>query len=686
MDSHALDVLEFDRIRTQLAEACQSPMGRGLAFSLKPATDAPRVRQLQTQLREAAALHASSQPIPLPGLDDLSGLLERVRDENRGFDPVELYGVERSLALAPALRAFFEARRAQAPELAALADQFLDLESLREALAEAIESPGVVVDLASPKLWEIRKEIRRVEDEVRIELDRMTERESLRQALQHRNVTIRNGRFVLAVKKDMRGRIPGILHGHSQTGQTVFVEPAAVVARSSELKELRHRESTEVSRILTELSRLVFDRAEEVLATADLLAWFDLTAAKARHALQAGYQLARFAEDGALRLVTARHPLLVEAARERGEEVVPLDIRLREGFRLLVITGPNTGGKTVTLKTVGLLQVMFQSGLAIPAASESRLPVFASLFADIGDEQSIDQSLSTFSGHISNIAAILEKADRRTLVLLDELGAGTDPAEGAALGVAILEELKGRQATGVVTTHLGVLKEFAFANPEVENACVAFDPKTMRPTYELLIGQPGNSNALSVARRFGIPEGVLERARAILEAGPSAGRELMEALQKSRRALEEQRELAERRLRKTRNLQQAAEEKHRHLEKKGQRLDREAETTVDDAMKELRERVEPHLRALQNVPKSLLPHYRELAEILRGSVAGTSLASKRRDFIAGLKKGDEVFVTRFESRCRIRKFLREEEKIVVMVGSLPVEVDYDDVAIDTPSS
>ncbi|MEZ6195969.1 MAG: DNA strand exchange inhibitor protein [Planctomycetota bacterium] len=501
MDVHALSVLEFDRIRDRVAAACASELGRELARALDPYRESRPIELCLAQLGEALRLADAGAEIPLAGLADLKGLVDGAREGNRALLPEEVFGVERSLLTARDLRAWTRARRETAPELARLGDQFLDLELLRERLASVVEAPGVVVDAASPKLWELRKDLRRLEDELRIDLGRMTEREPMRSALMHRNVTLRNGRFVVAVKKDLRGRVPGILHGHSQTGQTVFIEPSEIVARSTEIKELRHRERQEENRILGEVSRELFARRNEILHTANLLAWFDLTAAKARYARERGHRVAAASPDGRLRLVRARHPLLVEAAEARGEEVVPIDVRLREGFRILVITGPNTGGKTLTLKTVGLLQAMFQAGLAIPAEEGSRLPVFTGIFADIGDEQSIAQSLSTFSGHIANISAILGAADRRTLALLDELGAGTDPTEGAALGTAILEELRDRQVAAIVTTHLGSLKEFAFRHPEVENACVSFDPETMRPTYELLIGQPGNSNALAVARR-----------------------------------------------------------------------------------------------------------------------------------------------------------------------------------------
>lgn len=682
MDRHALSVLEFDAIRERVAEACDSPVGRAVAGALEPHHDIDTVRLCLLQTDEARALLDAGVAPPLAGVVDVCAMLDEAREQNRPLEPSELLDLAHTCDRSRDIKRFLSEQRVETPELTALANKFLDNGHVTERILKSVESPGVVADAASEKLWELRRAIRTTEDEVNAKLHDILQREPVRQAVPTGNFTIRSGRYVLGVKFDMKGRVPGILHDRSQTGSTAFIEPAEIVPITNRLRELKGDQTKEENRILWELTRLALDARNALLHTVNLLAWFDFTTAKARYSKAHGMRSPSISEDGRLRLSTARHPLLVEAAARTGDEVVPMDVRLREGFRILVITGPNTGGKTVTLKTVGLLQAMFQSGMHLPVGEGSRLPIFRNVFADIGDEQSISQSLSTFSGHIRNVASILEKAGRSTLVLLDELGAGTDPAEGAALGRAILEELKDRKAACIVTTHLGSLKEFAFAHPEVENASVEFDAESMRPTYKLLIGQPGNSNALTIAQRHGIDATVVERARAALEEGADQEekKEVIDQLLESRRAVEDVRARSEKHLNRSKNLQKAAEEKQRHLEKRERRLSREAEDIVDESLRGLVADVDPLLRELQNVPKALKPAVEKLADRIRHARRETSVGKRRREFIAGLKKQDEIWVPRLGQVCTIRKFNRGEELITVKVGNMTMEIAYDDVS------
>lgn len=683
MNVHTFDVLEWQRIQDFLVKRCSGPMGRRVASSVEPEVESVRIRLAVTQTDELRALLDSGGSLPLGGLVDPADVFARSEKENRPFEPRELASLMSALRRTKDLVRCVDQNKNLLVEIGALIGQFIDTSDLIEIMDSIVEPPDAIKENASPLLLELHQKSRAKEEEIQESLRRYLENSEVRAALQTPNATIRNGRWVLPVKLDMKGRVRGIVHDQSQTGSTVFIEPAALVPLTNRLREIQSQISTEVSRILWQVTRELRAHKNRIIHTTNILAWLDFTQAKAQFSKDFGMTSPEFAADGVLRLIGARHPFLVEAEKsDAGFKVVPLDIRLREGFRLLVVTGPNTGGKTVTLKTVGLLQLMYQAGMHVPALAGSRMPVFKTIHADIGDEQSISQNLSTFSGHISNIAKILAKCGRRSLVLLDELGAGTDPAEGAALGRAILESLRQKRVSGVVTTHLGSLKEYAFEHAEVENASVAFDKVSMRPTYELLIGQPGNSNALNIAGRYGLDEEVLDRARKELSAHEDRPEhEMIQKLQESRQELEATRKVSEKHLLRSKNLAKSAEEKQKHLEKKSRRIKNEAEGVIDVVLKELRNELAPLLRQLANVPKPHKSIVEKIEAVLLATFKGTSLSDRRRQYIATLKKQDEVYVPRLGQKCRIRKFHRADEKITVMMGNMTVEIVYDDVGI-----
>ena len=685
MDPHALRVLEFPRVRSLVVERCSTPGGRRVSESVEPYNQRDTVAVALGQVDEARDLIDRGMPLPLRGIEDLRHTIDSAHDAARPLEPSQLLAILRTLRAADELRAFVHAERQRCPELAVMTDKLLSHDELIATIDRCIEPPGAIQDRASDRLWEIRRKARRIEDDARERLNALMQSSRVQRAVQSPTFSIRSGRFVLPVKLDMKGHVPGILHDHSQTGATAFIEPKEIVPLSNELRALRLEQSKEENRILWEVTRDVFNARDALVHTENILAWIDFTHAKARLSKEFELRSPELSPDGRLRMSDARHPLLLAAAVRDGADpkatVVPINVRLREGFRTLVITGPNTGGKTVTLKTIGLVQAMFQAGMHVPLAAGSCLPIFREIHADIGDEQSIDQSLSTFSGHIKNIAEILATADKRSLVLLDELGAGTDPAEGAALGQAILAELRERRATSVVTTHLGSLKNFAFANPDVENACVEFDAKSMRPIYRLLIGQPGNSNALVIAERCGLDESVLARARRNLEeAGAGENKEFIDQLMESRVALEKTREESDRRLGRAKNLQKAAEERLRHLEKKERRVKGEAEDVVDEALKRLASDADPLLRELQSVPNALKPTVERLRKLVQSAIRESSVGKKRRELIESLKKGDKVFVPRFGQECSVKKIRRSDERMTVMVGNLAMEIGFDEVS------
>ncbi|HYC78870.1 MAG TPA: endonuclease MutS2, partial [Planctomycetota bacterium] len=348
------------------------------------------------------------------------------------------------------------------------------------------------------------------------------------------------------------------------------------------------------------------------------------------------------------------------------------------------ITGPNTGGKTVVLKTIGLLQLMFQSGLHVPVADGSEMPVLDDVFADIGDEQSLSQNLSTFSAHVRHVAEVLRRAGPRTLVLLDELGAGTDPVEGAALGQATLDRLRALQAPAVVTTHLGQLKTYAFQRPDVENACVDFDPETLAPTYRLSVGRPGNSNALVIARRYGMPEEVVAEAERLARPNQDGAHELIDRLRDARVAAEDARRTSEDLLADARAKLAEAETRRREAEAEKGRLESEADASLRRQFAELTAALRPHLNALKNVPKGLTGDVERIESLLREKSRLPTLADRRRELLADLKKDDPVFVPRFGQICRVRKMNRAEERLTVAVGAMTFEIGFDDVSFVTP--
>jgi DNA mismatch repair protein MutS2 len=502
-----LTVLEFDKIRRRLADHTAFSGGRRLALALEPATEPVEVRR---RLRRVTEARDYGDRRGNPGIEGAHDLRVEIEGARRGkiLLPPELLEIRDTIGAARRIERAIGRERTRWPEMGALAERLEPCTALYDAIQNALDESGEVQDRASPRLRRIRGELKVAHDRLRRQVDGIvgaTPREVLQEAL----VTQRNGRYVIPVKSEFRGRVPGVIHDLSDSGATVFVEPLAVVEHGNQVRQLELEEEKEIDRILRELAGFVAAEAEALGDTIAALGELDLVFACASY----GYTLRAVtpeivdADEPLLDFSVARHPLIDP------DTVVPIDARVGQDFRQLVITGPNTGGKTVTLKTIGLLTLMAQAGLQIPAAEGARLTVFDGVFADIGDEQSIEQSLSTFSGHMTNIIGILGAADKRSLVLLDELGAGTDPVEGAALAGAILDDLRAHGITTVASTHYSELKAYAYATAGVANASVEFDLETLRPTYVLTIGLPGRSNALAIAERLGLPAPIIASAR-----------------------------------------------------------------------------------------------------------------------------------------------------------------------------
>jgi DNA mismatch repair protein MutS2 len=685
MDSHACAVLDFERLRQALRRHAATELSRKIIDALAPSASADRLRLSLTQVDEARLLLEQGDPIPVRGLGDVLTMIETAREKNLVLEPSDLLAIDSFLEAVHELRAFFESKSG-APALRALAEKLLLHRELKAEISRAIKSPGVVADEASPRLRDIRGRCSKLDVEIRALMDDLIDKPSMRSCLQERTWSIRHGRYVLPIKLEMKGNVIGILHDKSASGSTAFIEPREVASLANDLADLRVDEAREVSRILAELTKACLAEEVKLRHSQNVAAWLDFTAARAAFSRELDAVSPRISDDGAIRLRGARHPLLVLQAREGQlkHPVTPLSIELGRAFRMLIVTGPNTGGKTVALKTMGLLQLMFQCGLHVPALEGSELPVLSDVLADIGDEQSLQQNLSTFSGHIRQVAGVLAHAGKTTLVLLDELGAGTDPVEGAALSRAILEKLLEAGALCAVTTHLGSLKGFAYSRPGVENAAMSFDDETLEPTFHLLIGQPGNSHALLVAGRHGIAPDVVENASTILSGERDVSHELIQGLASSRQAVEAARRSSEDLLAEARERLRQAEEELAKATAEKSRLEAEANAELERNFAELAEAARPHLSSLKNVPRALLPDVAVLEDLVLKKRELKTVAQRRREFLGGIRKEDQVWVPKFQQLCRVKKLNRAEERLTVQLGALTVELSFDDVSFVTP--
>jgi DNA mismatch repair protein MutS2 len=580
VDARSLELLEFPQVRARLADATAFAPGRRLAEALEPSPDPPVVARALDETDQARALLVERPAVGIGGAHDIGPAIERAARGGR-LDPEQFLALADTLdATARLATALADERR---PLLRALGRELHPLPALRSSLARSFDPTGEMLDTASARLGGLRAAVRVAYDRLRRRLDSLVGSE-LGGALQEPIVTLRNGRYVVPVKAEARSRVKGIVHDASGSGQTLFIEPLVVVELGNAWREAQVAEQAEVERILDELSALVASQAEPLRDTLGALARFDFWSAKARLAAEMDGVRAETAERSEVVLLDARHPGL------RGR-VVPIDVRLGDGYTALVVTGPNTGGKTVTLRTLGLLALMHQSGLHVPAETGSRLPVFGDVFADIGDEQSIAQSLSTFSGHLRRIVAIVERAGPGTLVLLDELGAGTDPTEGSALAQALLDHFIRAGALVAATTHYAELKAYAHTTPAARNAAVEFDLETLSPTYKLTIGLPGGSQAFAIAERLGLPEAIVADARSRLTESQRTFEATLASIRESEGAAADALERA--RAAETRGAEalRAAEEERRRARRERDEVVRNAREEAERLVETLRDEV-----------------------------------------------------------------------------------------------
>lgn len=668
----------------RLADYASFSAGRELALNLRPTEELAEAERRQQETSEARGLLKLKSDLSLGGVRDVRLLLKRALI-GASITPTEFLEIRDTLLGAKALRRTLSGMGSQFPLLAAKAWRIEECPHVVGEISRCINDRAEVVDSASENLARIRRELREAHDRLMKKLNEIIASPASLAFLQEPIITQRGGRYVIPLKSECKGRIPGLVHDESSSGATLFIEPLATVELNNRWREAQLEEEREIRRILAGLADLVAEEADFISRTVEVLAELDLAFAKARYAEEikgSAPRLVPFREYPAsphpgsrLRLQKARHPLLDPA------RAVPIDVYLDKDYFILVITGPNTGGKTVCLKTVGLLALMAQAGLQIPAEEGSTLSVFNGIYADIGDEQSIEQSLSTFSSHMTNIVHILEGADSHSLVLLDELGAGTDPAEGSALARALLLTLLHRRVTTLATTHSSDLKVFAHATPGVENASVEFDPETLAPTFELSIGLPGRSNAFAIASRLGLPGEIINEARNMLSPQSLEAEELLAEIKRAQKETLNSREIARAARQEAESLRQELQERLRDIEEARREV---LNAARDQARSEL-EMVSEELRRLRatlemrNLSRQWLAEAEEKLAHLEQEAAPVARFARAEPSDGPLAQGDIVWVKSLRSSGEIIALAGDEAE--VQVGHFRVRVDRADLEL-----
>ena len=595
MNKKVLHVLEYDKIMERLTEKATSDQGRKLTSSLVPMTDLEAINQAQTETADALGYLFRKGSTSFGGNKDL-GMCIKSLEIGSVLSIPELLRIAAFLENVSRIKSYGRKEREDVPadSLDVYFESLEPLTLLSNEIRRCILSEEEIADDASPNLKRIRRSMTITNDRIHSHLASMING-SCRTYLQDAVITMRNNRYCIPVKSEYKGQVQGMVHDQSSTGSTFFIEPAAVVSLNNELRELELEEQKEIAVILAGLSAQTGAYTEVLTKNQQAMTSLDFIFAKASLAMEQNATMPIFNTDHQIQIRQGRHPLLDK------KKVVPIDIQLGSDFDLLIITGPNTGGKTVSLKTVGLLTLMGQAGLHIPALDRSQLSIFTQVYADIGDEQSIEQSLSTFSSHMTNIVSILQQADADSLCLFDELGAGTDPTEGAALAISVLDYLHGRGIRTMATTHYSELKVYALSTPFVENACCEFSVETLRPTYRLLIGIPGKSNAFAISSKLGLPDHIIEDAKRHITEDKESFEDLLANLENSRLTIEKERMEIESYKNEVKALKQRLEAKQEKIDQSKERILREANEKAREILQDAKDLADETIRTFQKV-------------------------------------------------------------------------------------
>lgn len=686
MEQHTLKVLEYAKIIEELKSYASSIVGKELVERLEPSFNLEYIEERQKEVSEARRLLDEHPNIPLGGIRDLRDILKRA-EKGMVLQGQDMLNVSQTLFAARRLKNFFEEIEDNLrqmtnpfPRILKVAGWIGTFRPIEEAINKAIDNSGEVMDSASPKLRTIRTQIRTSSGRVKEKLNSIISGGKYQKMIQDAIVTIRGDRYVVPVKSEYKGSFDGIIHDRSSSGQTLFIEPMAVVQLNNQLRQLTADEEEEVYRILKELTQKLALEVDRITDTLKVLAQIDFVFARAYYSQKLSATEPILNDSGFINLKKARHPLLTV-------KPVPIDVSVGDGFNTLVITGPNTGGKTVTLKTIGLLTLMMQSGLHVPANSGSEMSIFRGIYADIGDEQSIEQSLSTFSSHMTQIITILDKAQKNDLVLMDELGAGTDPAEGASLAMAILDYLHQRDIRTVATTHYSELKSYAYEQEGVENASVEFDLETLSPTYRLIMGIPGRSNALEIALRLGLPKSIIDHARSGLSTDEAIVDKMIKDIEENNRRAQKERLESQRLKREVEQLKLQYEEKLKRLGEQRENVIAKAVEEAKQIVAKTKREADELIKEARNVKMNDLEQVNmKIKDRLRGSKSKLDETIKKtknpvpvkHKVPERLEPGDLVRIVSLNQKGEVLEVLSNEE-FVVQAGIMKVTVKKPDL-------
>ena len=654
MNEKALKTLEYNKILNQLSEYACSPEAKKRCLALRPITDKAQIEQLQLQTKDALSRLFRCGNLSFSGVHSVNDSLKRL-EIGASLSAAELLSICSLLEAAKRVKAFSRSEKEDVPDdsLTGFFTEIEPLTPLYDEIKRCIPAEDEIADDASSTLRSIRRSMRGMNERIRAQMNNMINNSTTRSYLQDAVITMRDGRYCLPVKAEAKSQIPGMVHDQSSSGSTLFIEPMAVVNLNNEYKELLLKEKDEIEKILENLSSLTANFSEQIAADYTILAELDFIFAKAAYAQTYNGVAPTFNNEGYLHIKKGRHPLLDK------KKVVPIDVMLGKDFKLLIVTGPNTGGKTVSLKTVGLLTLMGQSGLHIPASERSELGIFEEVFADIGDEQSIEQSLSTFSSHMTNIIRILKKVNDRSLVLFDELCAGTDPTEGAALAISILSRLHLYGARTMATTHYSELKVFALSTPGVENACCEFNVETLSPTYRLLIGIPGKSNAFAISGKLGLSEDIITEAKKHLTEQDESFEDLISDLESSRVTIEKERLEVEQYKQEIASLKKKLEQKQERIDSQKEKIIRQANEEAHAILREAKEVADQTIKNFHKYGKAT-PSMKDMEQE----------RSKLRDKMNSLEKDMSLKQKNAQTNHKVPKKLRIGDTVKVLSMNL----------------
>lgn len=683
MDAKILQTLEYGKILSSLSYHTQTPMGKQAALQLRPSAEAVHIQALLTGTDEAFAVDRLKGTPSFTGVVDISTAVKRARIGGT-LNPQELLGIRTTIQTGRRINTYIEGVHEQheIKSLLFISEQLSEQKPLEQAIKICIDDNAEVLDTASPELAQIRRELRSGVVRIREKLDSMIRSSTISKMLQDQIITIRGERFVIPVKAEYRSYFGGIVHDQSGSGATLFIEPESIVTMNNKLREMQMKEEREIEVILQKLTAQVGEQAELLLYDLELLGSLDFIFAKGRLAREMKASLPIINDHGYIKMKKGRHPLI------SFDQVVPIDIELGGSYSSIIVTGPNTGGKTVTLKTLGLLSLMAMSGLFVPAEDGSELSVFDAIYADIGDEQSIEQNLSTFSSHMTNIVSILRQMTRKSLVLLDEVGAGTDPAEGSALAVAILEHIHATGCRMVATTHYSELKAYAYERDGIINASMEFDVATLSPTYRLLVGVPGRSNAFAIAERLGLSTNILDYARGEVAEEDQRVEHMIASLEENRLTAEQERLEAEKLRKETEQLRGRYQEELDQLERQRERMLEKAEEEARQVVQKARsesERIITELRQLAREEGAAVKEHRLIAArkgLEEAEPERRPKSSGRRQFTKtrAIEPGDEVQVHSLRQKGHVVELAGSKEAIV-QLGIMKMKVSLDDLEL-----